>query len=278
MKNETQKFKWYKKVLQLTGMLAGLVVIGSPIQAQAATREIEPRLPGYYTGHFIQSNGDKQDAKLWIKQVAQADRSITTYGLILRGDDGKGGAQMFRVDDLGDGKQMWMQLFQSQDGLLQFGSDATYDGTLFWRDQVAHLSLTVTAFGAQIGCTETVEFESESGPGWAEFPGWSKKIDGADHSKGEIDPTHFNGRVVIDGKAYEGSYTLQRIFPGTALMHLVSVSQDSVDGHEVKKEITAVVAIIYHHRAIFADTNEFDFIRLEPGQEICLDPMKQLTD
>jgi hypothetical protein len=255
----------------------GVILPGASSQA-AATHAVIPHLPGYYEGHFVRSNGDRENAKLWIQEVTQTDGAVTRYGLVLR-DDGKGGAQMFRVDDLGDGKQMWMQLFQSQDGLVQFGQDATYDGTLFWQDRVAHISLAVTSFGASIGCAETVELESKDGPGWVDFPVSGKKIDGPNKSKGEIDPAHFNGRVVIDGKAYQGSYTIQRIFPGTALLHLVSVSRDAVDGHEVKKEITAVVALIFHHGwFIFGSTNQFEFVRLDPGQEICLDPVTPLED
>ena len=274
-KNSMKNGNWKKLCLRLSlrlgAFLPALALLG---QAQIAHAEIQT---GYFEGHFVSANGDKQDAKLWIRHVVQKNGMPGTYAMLLHHEDGRSG-QLFRIDELADGTQMWMQLFQSSGGMLQFGSDATYSGTSFVDGKIPHLMLAVTEFGEKIGCTERVEVHSASGPSWIEIPNVGHKIEGSHDAKGLIDSHKFTGRFLIDGKAINGTYELAPIFPGAMLMHRVTVSRDAVDGHEVKQEVTALVAVIYHKRCILSNYDEYEFVSLPAGSEMCLTPVEKLED
>jgi hypothetical protein len=262
-------------MIKLAKKAAGWAMICLPALclAQVASAQVPT---GYFEGKFVNAKGERRDAAVWIRKSRLLNGMSETFALVYH-QGGK--AQLFRVDEVSEDTHSWMQMFQSADGRLVFGDDATYSGMTFVNDGHARLVLSIADYGAQIGCDERIEVESKSSDyDWEDLPTAAHKVDGGGSAGGLIDSRKFNGHFTLDGKMYDGTYELEPIFAGAALLHREATTDKSVDGHKIDKEISAVVVAIRHRRTARSDYDAFELISIQPGSETCLSSRTRMDD
>ena len=235
---------------------------------------------GFFAGAYL---GSKQRAHVFVKSVkTRANGFVTTtnYGLIIR----KGQtASFFRIEELEDGTQAWVELFQTADNLLasEPTQSATYEGRMVVRNSNQYLTLSPTPFGKTLGCNEIIEARPSDQLSWVSFP---KTGDHYTSSHGKFDYTygHINGRFDLDGSQYNGDFTLEPLTLGAALLRSRTLDSEAESGHSLQKEFTALVISIKHkdrELLVFNDDYvELRLIRLKPGIASCQMPSSKVDN
>lgn len=222
---------------------------------------------GYFRGDSV---GDgSRDVRIFIRTHGTGNAQ-TTYGLIVEDDDG---ASVFRIEELDDGTQAWVQLFQASNFILSadISQEATYSGVTFkTRFGGDRLRLTPTAFGRKVGCSREYIVKPKGGLIWQSPPKKDLRVTGSSDSELQVKPISMMGNFKLDGVSYNGTFSLKELVPGISLLRAKGLNAESADGKAMEKEITAVVATVYHDRLILWNYSEIYLVRLKPGVEKCL--------
>jgi len=257
------------KQLVKTGLAVAVLVIPglTGIAGASGSGEIGKIKDGYYGGRF--AGGAR--AAVHIQRVVQKTsygNEDMLYGLILRRDK-KRSASLFRIEELGDGTQAWIQLVQTKDNLLSATGalDATYIARFEDRGRIR---LSPTSFGEKEGCEDIVAKHSNRRI-WRAIP---KKGIAVDNSDGVLTQRSFHGSFSIDGVMYNGPFTLTELIPGAYVLRAQVYDAEAADGKELKKSITAIVVTVYQKKKFIFDSwmrdkYELHFIRLKPGIATC---------
>lgn len=248
---------------------------------------------GFFSGRGIKSRiGTNVFIKTVLEKVAipaetpeQRPVIITTttaYGLMVRADQT---ASLYRIEELADGTQAWVELFQTSDNLLASDDNqsATFSGQIVRRDGDTYLTLSPTDFGEKLGCTEIIEAKASDRQRWAEFPKGSGRLDSRKSGVVDYVPGRLtNARIDLDGATLTGEYTLESLFDGAALVRSQTLDAEAESGRSLKKEFAAVAVVIRHknRKALFFndDFTQFRLIHLRPGVASCQMPSSQVNN
>lgn len=243
---------------------------------------------GYFAGKFTASGRsvrvftrtvvtkvrlmDPKTNKVTLQSIA------TNYGLIIRPYDNT--AALFRIEELDDGTQSWVELFQSRDYLptVDINQQPTYAGQVLGNNL---LRLTPNKFGRDLGCDDIIEARRSKAVSWESLPKDYLSVRGK-HSKLEVWSGAASGTFVVNGYTYSGDYSLEPLFAGVGLLRGQTLDAESTNGKAVDKEITAFVVATKHRKSkyVFWDDTyrELRIIRMQPGSETCLFPSVNLNN
>ncbi len=239
---------------------------------------------GYFEGNFA----NKKEAQVFIKTVGKVKEN-TAYALLLHNE--MQNVSLFKVEQLEDGTLAWIQIFQSKDNIIGGGPDqqASYSGQVFvegastsgakaepersnavnaTRSDEIRILLTPTDYGHSLGCLEQIEINKSSDYEWQAFPAEALSLKGEDseinYKRGVL-----SGQFSLDGRVYNGNFSLAEILPGLAVLRAQVLDSNADSGKALKKEISALVAVLYHDGFLWWNSKYFVFSRLAPGAQQC---------
>lgn len=255
------------KMIKRIGIAIAVVVVIPVLSLEASAGAIKD---GFYSGKF--SGGSR--AGVYIKRVLQKTvygQEEVIYGLMLTKAHGGSGA-LYRVEELEDGTQAWIELVQTSDNVLSTGDtmEAAYIAST--EDGGRKIRLSPTAYGQKLGCNKEFSGKRSSKQVWAAIP--ASGID-VDHSDAVISSKSLTGSFTIDGVRYNGPFSLTKLIDGAYLIRAQVYDAEASDGRELKKEISALVVSVYVEKKFIFDgwkddKYELHFIRLQPGTATCL--------
>jgi hypothetical protein len=269
MKNSiVSKLNWIAKGLAL----AGLALAALPAQAEL--------INGYYTGRLPNYN---LDSEVYVQGVQHHDGKTTFYGIIFAKNDAdnKFGA-IFRITELPNGLQSWVQMFQNEAGQLTsepgqrptYAVRTVYDGQS-WRD--AHLQFTVTDFGRELGCVDPVTdaeirfgFLGTGTTHLVPMPAKHFKIESRRDVSAYYDNGVLTGSFSLGSKEVQGDFQIVPKFFGSIgelRQGTPDPESESITGVSEKRELIGAIVATRSH-ALIAPKNFFHIIEIPSITEI----------
>ena len=223
--------------MKLFNILLGLLLVSG--SAYAAIQ------PGTYTGKSSYTVGNEKSKKTRTKakdvtvhiQLAGAATDLA-YALVL--DDNRGA--FYRIEELPDGNQLWLQLYQGQNGVLKVDDSAEPDftGSMFSDGRSARLVLRPTY--QRVRCSESsIDVTLSKGLQWKGLPTAPLAFKSKDGTLASYNVTNFKGTLNLNGQSYSGVLVLNEVLPGVATLRRTVIDQKSISGYRQDRNIYGFV-------------------------------------
>ena len=246
------------------GKMKFLILLGLILSTSVSFAAIKP---GAYTGASNYTTGSESNKKTYSKkreitihvQLASAATDLA-YGLIVDG----GRASLYRIEELPDGNQLWLQLFQGQNGVLKVDDNAEPDftATTFTDGKRTRLVLKPTA--QRIRCGEsTLDVSLTNQSAWKALPQQPMAFKSKDGSLSAYNVTNFKGTLNLNGQSFTGVLILNEVLPRVATLRRTIIDQKSISGYRQDRNIYGFVT------NIGARANNLLFLGLPAGVRQC---------
>lgn len=217
---------------------------------------------GYFEGKAVLSNQDEEqeeeqedeDVQIFVN-VTEEDPAFAFGLIILKGEK----ASAYRIEELEDGTQSWIALFQSGDHYLRVKDDFL---PLFkgygTRNEKKRLTLRLVTQGASsaFGGIKEIHAKQVYKKEWLAFSdpkvGFPMEFtDVEKESHGVLDRSqhlsHFRGLLAFDGGvSLEGNFSLTAGTPYLAAVRSQVLNPENLSGWSQAREMLGVAALIFH--------------------------------
>ncbi|MEK6705274.1 MAG: hypothetical protein AABZ06_05755 [Bdellovibrionota bacterium] len=241
------------------------------ILSSTASAEIKD---GYFSVKEKDLKGKKTEARVFIKTSGERN---SAYGLILHAN---GTGALFRVEELPDGTQAWLPIFQKSGHFLGVNEDQApaLKGSVSTVSGRASIRLVPTQNSV---CKDIVEIEGkESGQqSLGLLPDKEIKLSGERGSKGLLTSHQYQGSLVFDTASHEGSFSLNQIAPGLATLRARVIDSESINGWSVSRDVLGLSVMIHKKGCLLSSAgNELVVVNTPEAKESCAQNTVSLTD
>ena len=224
---------------------------------------------GYFNGK-MNLGQVRADVDVFIKAGADA-----SFGLIffqeVEQERTHGG--FFRIEELPDGTQSWIRLYQGREGVLRSNSEQkpVLKGIYTTISGSKKLRL-IPAEGSSLCKSEFNEIEVEPADDeqWQEFQATDISFPRGEHgSRGQLKGNQlFSGSLIFLKTSHDGAFVLGQFAPGLVTLRPQILDPQSLSGWALGRDLVGVGALIYQSRN---SRYKLMAIELSANQERCLD-------
>lgn len=222
-------------------ILLGMLTALCPIASNATI------VTGHYKGKLTQSNVSKAlKVQVFIHASPVAGENDSGYGLIFYNDVNQSPrAGVFRIEELPDGTQAWIRLYQDKGNYLRTNASQTPALRATLTQEESKLRLRIApAEGSELCQSEFTKIVAEPGTdaGWIEFPTRGFYLpEGYNESKGTLSSEKFQGTLVFKDSSHEGSFALSKLAGGLALLRAQVMDPQSISGWSLSRSLVGVI-------------------------------------
>jgi hypothetical protein len=255
-----------KTIATSAALVTSVIVLIIPTLAAAAVPN------GYFSSKQMKMGQKSGDVDVYIQSSADV-----AFGLILFQEDGneRGQGGFYRIEELPDGTQAWIHLYQGEGGFLRTNPDElpALKGIYTANTNDPKLRL-IPAEGSALCQNEFREIlvEPKSGDDeWREFPTQDLVFPrGERGSKGTLTGGKlFTGSLIFEGSSHSaGTFILGPQAPGVATIRAQVMDPQSLSGWSLSRNLLGVAASIYQSR----ERVKLVVIEYSNNQDRCMDP------
>lgn len=208
---------------------------------------------GYFEGKTKlshQQEDEEEDIEIFI-HVTEEDPAFAFGLLILKGE---GEASVYRIEELEDGTQSWITLFQSDDHYLRVKDDflPSFKG-YGTRHEKGRLLLRLVAQGSAFRGIKEIHAKQVYKKEWLALSdpkvGPSIEFTGEDDEKeshGVLEGKNFRGVLTFNNRSLEGNFSLTAITSHLAAVRSQVLNPENLSGWSQARETLGVTALIFH--------------------------------
>lgn len=208
-----------------------------------------------------------RDTKVLI-QAQPPTNPDTIYGLILNEDTHRGA--LYRIEELADGTQAWIHLYQGANKILMSNADEapSYKGLV---QSDGSLQLTATSGSSSCQGAAQIVVNPERDISWQDFTN-DTFPNGDNSSKLVLQAGQFAGSLIFSDASFTGSFALSKLAPGLASVRMQVLDASSISGWSLSRDMLGVVVETQNAGGFFSSSYKaLTILKLPLNQRNCMD-------
>ena len=238
---------------------------------------------GHFVGHLRALQDVRREVQVFIQSEKEADGENSTFGLILDLDHHSIGA-IFRIEELPDGTQSWIHLYQGEGHYLTSNTSesAALKGVTETIDRTPYLKLVPAEGNPLCGDLRDILVETVNGDRqkWLPFPqdGEINFFSEERRSHGVLKNGQFTGDLVFNASSHDGTFALGNVAPEISTLRAKVLSPKTISGWSLAPNLLGVGVLIFHNPIIGWKHIDMSVIELPVKQESCFTSVTTMSN